>query len=343
VHSGNLKNIKWTKYLEREQELFIFAAFMQTYGQLLKQETGFGFEKQLHYYNDTKGIFYKDPCELQACNKHFTNIIENEPQKVSKWIQKEQEIQKKQHLLLQNKNPIQVVNNFQKLLLYNTVIPYRILAAIQYSNLNKQNLKKKLEKIRSKSLYLTLFENMIKPLLHKVHQKINMPKNLLSMMTPKELIMALEKGILPSKIELKKRKNGCHFHISKNKIQFYYNKLDITKNTTKLPKKLSGNIAFQGKSKGEVSIVNNLSQLANFQKGNILISINTNPALISAISKASAIITDEGGFMCHAAIIARELKIPCIIGTKHATRIFKNGDMIEVNAIKGIVKKIHLE
>jgi len=56
---------------------------------------------------------------------------------------------------------------------------------------------------------------------------------------------------------------------------------------------------------------------------------------------AKAFVTDEGGIVCHAAIIARELKVPCIIGTKFATQIFKDGDMVEVDADKGIVKKIN--
>ena len=52
---------------------------------------------------------------------------------------------------------------------------------------------------------------------------------------------------------------------------------------------------------------------------------------------AAAIVTDDGGITCHAAIVARELKKPCIIGTKYATEIFKDGDMVEVDAERGIV------
>ena len=53
---------------------------------------------------------------------------------------------------------------------------------------------------------------------------------------------------------------------------------------------------------------------------------------------ASAIITDEGGLTCHAAIISRELGKPCIVGTKIATKLIKNGDMFEINANHGVVK-----
>jgi pyruvate,water dikinase len=58
------------------------------------------------------------------------------------------------------------------------------------------------------------------------------------------------------------------------------------------------------------------------------------------MKKAGAIITDEGGITCHAAIVSRELKKPCIIGTKIATQVFKDGDMVEVDAENGIVKII---
>ena len=58
------------------------------------------------------------------------------------------------------------------------------------------------------------------------------------------------------------------------------------------------------------------------------------------MKKAKAVITNEGGLTCHAAILSRELKIPCIIGTKNATKVLKDGDIVEVDAGKGIVKKI---
>ena len=64
----------------------------------------------------------------------------------------------------------------------------------------------------------------------------------------------------------------------------------------------------------------------------------TRPEFMPALKKAAAIITDEGGITCHAAIVARELKKPCIIGTKIATKVLKDGMMVEVDADKGVVK-----
>jgi pyruvate, water dikinase len=75
-------------------------------------------------------------------------------------------------------------------------------------------------------------------------------------------------------------------------------------------------------------------------KGDILMCNATNPDIVIVMERASAFVTDEGGITCHAAIISREMQKPCIIGTKIATKIFKDGDMVEVDANKGIVRKL---
>ena len=106
-------------------------------------------------------------------------------------------------------------------------------------------------------------------------------------------------------------------------------------------KEIVGNIAFRGKVEGTVKIVNTISDMSKMERGDILVSAQTNPSIISAMKKASAFVTDEGGLTCHAAIVSRELSTPCIVGTKIATQIFKDGDMIEVDAERGIVKKLN--
>lgn len=104
---------------------------------------------------------------------------------------------------------------------------------------------------------------------------------------------------------------------------------------------IRGTVACKGKTKGSVRIVNTRNQMKEMRKGEILVSIMTTPRLIHATHKASAIITDEGGITSHAAIVSRELDIPCIVGTKVATSVFKDGDLVEVDADKGIVRKIN--
>jgi pyruvate,water dikinase len=89
-----------------------------------------------------------------------------------------------------------------------------------------------------------------------------------------------------------------------------------------------------------VKIVKNIRAAQETKDGDIIVSPMTTPDFLSAMKKAAAFVTDEGSVLCHAAIVAREMKKPCVIGTKIATRVFKDGDMVEVDAEKGIVKKI---
>ena len=77
-------------------------------------------------------------------------------------------------------------------------------------------------------------------------------------------------------------------------------------------------------------------------RGDVLVTSMTTPNMAPLVKNAVAVVTDEGGVLCHAAIIARELNKPCIVGTKIATQVLKDGDMVEVDANKGVVKIIDL-
>ncbi len=111
--------------------------------------------------------------------------------------------------------------------------------------------------------------------------------------------------------------------------------------------KLKGQIANSGFYTGRVKIIpfdlkKDISQEINkMNKGDILVTGSTGPEMIKACKKAGAIVTEEGGICSHAAIVSREFGIPCIIGTKIATKVLKDGQLIEVDATKGIVKIIN--
>ncbi|MGC8851666.1 MAG: phosphoenolpyruvate synthase [Minisyncoccia bacterium] len=93
---------------------------------------------------------------------------------------------------------------------------------------------------------------------------------------------------------------------------------------------------------GKVRVVKSIKELSQLKKGEILVTKMTDPDWTSAMPLASAIITDEGGKTCHAAIISRELGIPSIVGTKIATKILKNGQEITVDCTSGSEGKIFL-
>ncbi len=101
---------------------------------------------------------------------------------------------------------------------------------------------------------------------------------------------------------------------------------------------IQGMTANQGKARGTVKIVLTTHHLTKFNPGDILVSSMTRPEMVSVMRKAAAFVTDEGGITSHAAIVSREMGIPCIIGTKIATKVLQDGDEVEVDADKGIVK-----
>ncbi len=101
---------------------------------------------------------------------------------------------------------------------------------------------------------------------------------------------------------------------------------------------IKGNGASLGKVKGKVKICRGVEEISKMEDGCVLVACMTQPEFVPAMKKAVAVITDEGGLTCHAAIISRELGIPCVIGTKNATQVLKDGEIVEVDADNGVVK-----
>jgi len=100
---------------------------------------------------------------------------------------------------------------------------------------------------------------------------------------------------------------------------------------------LEGLGASPGASSGKVRILKNAKELSKLIEGEVLVAKMTNPDFVPAMKRACAIVTDEGGKTSHAAIVSRELGIPCIVGTTNATKMLKNGEEISVDGISGRV------
>lgn len=105
---------------------------------------------------------------------------------------------------------------------------------------------------------------------------------------------------------------------------------------------LKGQAAFLGTVVGTVKIAFSVEDLKkiSFEEPVILVTPMTTLQFVPFLKNVKGIVTDEGGITCHAAIVSRELGVPCVIGTRNATKILKDGDIVEVNANTGIIKKI---
>ncbi|MDE6789464.1 MAG: hypothetical protein K2J47_09125, partial [Ruminococcus sp.] len=101
---------------------------------------------------------------------------------------------------------------------------------------------------------------------------------------------------------------------------------------------VEGTVCYPGRVVGEVRIVKTLADCDKVQKGDVLVANMTTPNFISAMERAAGFVTDQGGITCHAAILSREMKVPCIVGTSIATKVLHDGDRVEVDAYSGIVR-----
>src|SRR5207237_8760214 len=96
-----------------------------------------------------------------------------------------------------------------------------------------------------------------------------------------------------------------------------------------------GAVACGGKAVGRAKIVKNVDEMFKVNHGDVIVSPMTSPDLMPAIRRCVAIVTDFGGITCHAAIVSREINIPCIVGTSDATEKIRDNDLIEVDANSG--------
>lgn len=161
-----------------------------------------------------------------------------------------------------------------------------------------------------------------------------------------EIINLLEGKSMPSINEIRERQKEYAMIEINREVEIFsgkkldeYNKSQRIKDYT-LIKEVKGTVANKGKAKGLAKIVPHPTLLHKMQKGDILVCPMTNPDYIPGVMKAAAIVTDEGGILCHAAIVSREFGIPCVIGTKIATKVFQDGDLVEVDGGKGVIKKL---
>ncbi len=192
--------------------------------------------------------------------------------------------------------------------------------------------------------------NSMENILNEVGKRFGINYKDLLYLTIFEIVEGLKniKNLQRDKILIRKKEEWAFFRDGenlrviegRNAIIKEAKKYGIAPEDYKNIKEINGSSAWKGIVKGKAKIVLSPEDLQKVQKNDILLAVMTFPSYISAMEKASAFVTDEGGILCHAAIVSREMKKPCVIATKSATKIFKDNDLIEVDADKGIVRII---
>ncbi|MFH1253704.1 MAG: PEP-utilizing enzyme [Candidatus Uhrbacteria bacterium] len=222
-------------------------------------------------------------------------------------------------------------------------VPHRIVkVAVDY--LPEELLKKYLDVLTEARVYAepvyTETENYMRYFADKLSVKLQIKPELILAMSRQQLQDYFLSGNLPSEDLLNEQyenavlylKNGEEELISDDKVKEIENNL-LGFNS----QQLKGQTAFAGKVTGKVRKVFDPKSETVFEEGEILVTGMTRPEYVPLIKKSAGFITDAGGILSHAAISARELQKPCIIGTEKATKVLQDGDLIELDADKGVI------
>lgn len=254
---------------------------------------------------------------------------------------------------------IQSVNNADQKIKEIENYPKRIIIG-KKSVIQKYNLGKQIKKISQRLSYSIWLQDVRKKQIFIANYYIDL---FLKEISKRKKVSFLDlKFCWPTEIKdlLRDKKKVSDFKISQRKkfALVHYNRDSLTygsgnnakelvmpfltKNVDKTIKVIKGIVVSIGKRKikGKVRLLLSPRHVSKLHNGEILVTTMTSPDFIIAMKKASAIITDEGGMTSHVAIISRELNIPCIVGTKIATKLLKDNDFVEVDAKQGIIRKI---
>ncbi len=184
----------------------------------------------------------------------------------------------------------------------------------------------------------------VEKLLKEISKRFGLSLNQLRFVTPFEAKKYLQSNFSPE--ELNTRYNACVYLFDKGTNSFYVGEEAKKFHESIKPKEtfdlsvtvLRGSTAVPGKVKGRIKLVILPKDMPKMNQGDILVAHATNPDVVPAMKKAAAIIADVGGLTCHAAIVSREMGTPCIVGTKYATKLLKDNDLVEVDATNGVIR-----
>ncbi len=194
--------------------------------------------------------------------------------------------------------------------------------------------------------HFMLVHGAYKSVFNSMSKLLALPVEALLHMTYKELIDSVRKGDLTVSRDLvfERTKRGYAYLIAPHssflvigKEANWLHNFVMPKKKEEKVKQLSGQIAFPGKITGLARVILDRRKAHELKKGEILVTTMTSPEFVPSMKIAGGIITNEGGILCHAAIMSREFRKPCVIGTKIATDVIKTGQIITLDADNGIV------
>lgn len=345
------KSIQWEYYLARPFTLFGASLWHYWYtGDQFKKAFGLVLPDVL-YVEEPLGVMrsYRRGDQLAAMREAFNKLVNDEPERC---IQLLHEGERLNEMALEYvaTNPFrsweEVADFITALFVHSTQLPYFAAeSALSGESFLAKEIVRLGEELRAVSYYPQVYKKILTPMIEehvrrKSEVNVSDAAELLTLDEIKE--GAFE--VLASRKEHRSKGDHLVLQILGGDESFFWEAsatevLEVLDGGIVGSGVVSGQVAYPGKVRGRVRIVSSLDiESIDFNDGDVLVAVSTNPNLMPLMRKCSGIVTDEGGLLSHAAIVSRELKKPCIIGTRIATQVLKDGDIVEVDADKGVVR-----
>lgn len=195
--------------------------------------------------------------------------------------------------------------------------------------------------------YFNQAHALVEPLFQETSKRLNISVKKFKFLTPIEIKDFLLHSDPHQQEKIRKiieNRQRCYFHFKEGNFTLHENAsyiFDEQLQEAEHKSELKGIGLLPGVYTGNVVIVKNKNDLSKITENSIIVTSMTTPDLSSAIlKKAKAIVTDEGGITCHAVVVSKECNVPVLVGTKCATKVFKDGDVVEVDTKQGIVRRV---
>lgn len=353
--------LKNTIYILQARPITAFNTCIIPYRKVISREKSI-IETEIYYQGEyegikslTKDLYYFKPLFIYDKEKEITNVyyndldLEEDPNNIYYYMQENINNTKKLYReALTSCNYLNtIIDNDKEDFDYKSFV-HHMLVIYPFTSLGNlagyfENISAELKKM------LVDFRNNYDYILYKANEYLHIKaKEKLPLSYKQHLKFLFLEEVFNTKLPtidvIEKRKNGYIYFDNKLELiedsEKWLKDRNITIKTLQNGNTVKGNIAYSGITTGKVCQVFKKEDFKKFEKGDILVTTMTTPKFTPILKDAGAIVTDEGGITCHAAIIARELKIPCIIGCKNATEVLKDGMIVKVNATEGTINII---
>lgn len=346
---------KWKKCWTTEFSLFSVWLFGRIYTETSFKEVGAGHSSVIFLIENKLATNFRPENEYRSFEEKLARKMIFEKKFRDKSIKLLADNQKEfEKFFKMPEKEFLTIKKFVRFLeIHETNLPYYLgiqlapngLEKFDISKQNKEKIFKMCERSRKETepLYPAM-EKFLQKIFRYIGKKENIDEKLLRAVIPDEVMAYIKKGKLPARAILRNRYTYSVLISTKKENRLIMGKQanQIIEKISKIKydgiKEIKGIIANKGVIKGKCRLLFANEDMRKIKKGDVIVTTMTRPEWLPAMKIASAYITDTGGILCHAAIVARELNKPCIIDTKIATKILKDGDLVEMDAEKGIVK-----